>query len=202
MASSVSRGKLPSSTTTLTSTPLAPLSQQTWHRGGGRGGDGARTANRTDESAAGAVADAPADARGGGGGGGGNSSNNVFLYYFAHTPSYSANYPDLPTLGAFHGAEVPFAFGAQFELKTDAERALSAVMRCYWRNFAHTGDPNAGPCISPPQPWPRFLPGPAEATMVLDLGEALKPEQRLKATQCQAFAKTKGWGGGGGGEAY
>ena len=138
--------------------------------------------------------------RGGGGGGGGNSS--VFLYYFAHTPSYSANYPDLPTLGAFHGAEVPFAFGAQFELKTDAERALSAVMRCYWRNFAHTGDPNAGPCISPPQPWPRFLPGPAEATMVLDLGEALKPEQRLKATQCQAFAKTKGWGGGGGGEAY
>ena len=72
------------------------------------------------------------------------SGHRVYTYLFAHTPSFSENYEDLPYLGAFHGAEVPFVFGDQFELKTDGERSLSASMGCYWRNFC-TGNPNQPP---------------------------------------------------------
>ena len=68
----------------------------------------------------------------------------VHEYLFTATPSFSLNYHNLSELGAFHGAEVPFAFYDAFELATAAERALSAAMGCYWRNFAHTGDPNRG----------------------------------------------------------
>ena len=57
----------------------------------------------------------------------------------------SANYQNIPTLGAFHGAEVPFVFGDTFELTSDEEKALSKAMGCYWRSFAHTGDPNRAP---------------------------------------------------------
>ena len=117
----------------------------------------------------------------------------VYTYYFTHTPRFSENYQDLPTLGAFHGAEVPFAFGDGFELKTQAEKDLSAAMGCYWRNFAHTGNPNAGPCAAPPRPWAAFAPGAQETTMVLDVGSGLGPEQGLRSEQCEAFAKAGGW---------
>ena len=46
--------------------------------------------------------------------------------------------------GAFHGAEVPFVFGDQFELTTEVERAASRAMGCWWTNFAATGNPNLG----------------------------------------------------------
>jgi carboxylesterase type B len=130
---------------------------------------------------------------GGGGWGVGQRNHSIWLYYFAHTPRFSENYDHLDTLGAFHGSEVPFVFGDAFELKTDAERKLSAAMGCYWRNFAHTGDPNRGPCVSIPRPWARFVPGNSETTLVLDIGDGLQPERQLKTAQCRAFAKAKGW---------
>eukprot|EP00040_Diaphanoeca_grandis_P030474 m.180138 g.180138 ORF g.180138 m.180138 type:complete len:676 (+) comp32008_c0_seq1:172-2199(+) len=68
-------------------------------------------------------------------------------YYFAATPIYSENMPDIPTMGAFHGAEIPYVFGDQFELKSDGERKLSQAMGCYWTNFATTGNPNMGDCV-------------------------------------------------------
>ena len=140
----------------------------------------------------------------------------VFTYYFAHTPAYSENYQDLITLGAFHGAEVPFVFGDGFELRGDAEVALSNAMGCYWRNFVHTGNPNgradamapnASPCAalngSLPK-WPQFVGSAArgtrpsetspferstrETTMVLDVGDRLRPEVGLKDGKCDVFA--------------
>ena len=59
-----------------------------------------------------------------------NLGHAVYTYYFTHTPLYSENYSELPTLGAFHGAEVPFVFGDAFELKADTERSLSQAMGC------------------------------------------------------------------------
>ena len=42
--------------------------------------------------------------------------NNTYWYQFVATPIYSINMDDLPYMGAFHGAEVPFVFGDQFEV--------------------------------------------------------------------------------------
>jgi len=119
----------------------------------------------------------------------------VYTYYFAHTPIYSANYHDLPSLGAFHGSEVPFVFGDAFELMSVDERTLSASMGCFWRNFAHTADPNTPPpngtpCARQPASWPRFRPGWREATMILDVG-AMAPAYGLKHRQCKAFADAR-----------
>ena len=111
----------------------------------------------------------------------------VYTYYFTHTPKYSANYHNLPTLGAFHGSEVPFVFGDAFELVTDPEKTLGKMMGCYWRNFAHTADPNGLPCEVKPPTWPAFVPGSDEATMILDVG-TIKPAFGLKVEQCDGFA--------------
>lgn len=75
------------------------------------------------------------------------TSSQAFWYEFRATPIYSVNMFDLAYMGAFHGAEVPFVFGDDFELSSDGEHMLSNVMGCFWTNFAATGDPNNGPCI-------------------------------------------------------
>ena len=85
------------------------------------------------------------------------SMKSSYQYYFTHEPQYSMNYNSLSTLGAFHGAEVPFVFGDYFELSNPGERQLSSAMGCYWSNFAETGSPNNGSCSIPGLPyWPTF----------------------------------------------
>ena len=115
----------------------------------------------------------------------------VHEYLFTATPTFSLNYHDLPSLGAFHGAEVPFAFGDEFELKSAAEKALSKAMGCYWRNFAWSGDPNSGPSdCKELEPWPRFgRKAQEQATLVLGTKE-IKVEIGLKREQCLAFHPT------------
>jgi len=70
----------------------------------------------------------------------------AWWYHFTATPISTLNEDnsDLPYMGAFHGAEVPFVFGDGFELSSEGERKLSDAMGCYWINFATTGDPNRG----------------------------------------------------------
>lgn len=62
---------------------------------------------------------------------------------------YNATIPNVqpegyPTLGAFHGAELPVVWGTYpTENVTDQEIALSAFIQTAWANFAK--DPMAGP---------------------------------------------------------
>jgi len=121
--------------------------------------------------------------------------HRTFEYFFTATPRFSLNYDNIPTLGAFHGAEVPFAFGDTFELTTDAERSLSQKMGCFWRNFAWTGDPNVGPGgrCNTTTGWPAFgTSAETEKTLVLGLNNtantsAITVATNLKSAQCEAF---------------
>lgn len=123
---------------------------------------------------------------------------DIYTYLFRHTPLTSVNWDDadLPAYGAFHGAEVPFAFGDAFELGSPQELTLAATMGCYWRNFIHAGDPNAatdGLCSDLP-PWPRFEAGgatSAEQTMLLETADSggVRPRTDTRKTQCDAWLK-------------
>ena len=122
----------------------------------------------------------------------------IFAYHFAHAPAQSINMDPhtLPLYGAFHGAEVPFVFGDQFELSTDAERTLSLLMGCYWRNFIHHGNPSAdeGGCVggvTPPR-WPPLAKG-EERTMILDTSSALKGSMHASGlvAGAEAFRRSK-----------
>jgi len=71
----------------------------------------------------------------------------TYLYQFEYA---GADFPiplagDLP-LGAFHSAEVQFAFDtpATEDPFTDEEQTLADTMVGYWTRFAATGDPNGG----------------------------------------------------------
>lgn len=95
--------------------------------------------------------------------------SKVFMYRFLLTPSYSENTPNTTVVGAFHGAEVPFAFGDTFELLTAKERYLSAAMGCYWRSFAYHGDPSTEACTA--VPWPAYS---SDQQNIMDLGPVIR----------------------------
>lgn len=87
----------------------------------------------------------------------------AYLYYFTHTP------PDESLLeyGAYHGAEVMYAFdnlGADGDADYgETDRLLRDQLSGYWLNFARTGDPNeAGLPV-----WPTFSEAPEQ---VMELG--------------------------------
>ena len=60
--------------------------------------------------------------------------------------------PGREALGAVHGAEVPYVFGALGSAYTAMDREISAAIQQYWTNFAKTGNPNSASL----PPWPKF----------------------------------------------
>ena len=112
----------------------------------------------------------------------------VYNYFFRHAPAFSVNWANTTGEGAFHGAEVPFVFGDSFELTGADELTLSQHMGAYWRNFAHTGDPNSGPAATPVR-WEPFVGGSPkkQATIEFDT-PTITSTVGLKAHKCQAFA--------------
>ena len=113
--------------------------------------------------------------------------SNAYWYYFVATPLKSLNMGDLPAMGAFHGAEIPFVFGDGFELSSAGERRLAASMGCYWSNFAATGNPNTGPCaaaLALPE-WPAI----GENFTAMQLSNtSVSIRKELKSAQCNLFA--------------
>ena len=91
----------------------------------------------------------------------------TYVYVFAAAPPREGQ-----TVGAFHGAEVPYAFGSRPWLCGGPEdKRLARAMPDYWSAFARSGDPN---CTLRPQVlWPTFdaLPG---KERVIVLGHAIE----------------------------
>lgn len=115
-----------------------------------------------------------------------------FWYYFRATPIWSINWDETATMGAFHGAEIPFVFGDNFELLSAGERALSQAMGCYWRNFATSGNPNEGhdDCVKTlnlPR-WPAIGTH-HDSTVIEFTNTTISLGKNLKSSQCDLFTR-------------
>ena len=102
--------------------------------------------------------------------------HGVYVYRFERVR------PGPHGLGAYHGAEIPYAMGtADTWLPGDeTDRQLSRTMQAYWVNFARTGDPNA-----PGLPlWPRWQ---AAAPRLLGLGDRIVQKPMPLAALCPLF---------------
>jgi para-nitrobenzyl esterase len=78
-----------------------------------------------------------------------NSGNTAYEYQFDRAS------PGREALGAVHGAEVPYVFGALGAQSGATDRDVSAAMQEYWTNFAKTGNPNGIGQSRLPM-WPAF----------------------------------------------
>lgn len=109
-----------------------------------------------------------------------------FVYRFSVTPDFSVNFGNTTVMGAFHGAEVPFVFGDDFELSSGHERRVSAAMGCYWRSFAWHGDPGVEACGG--VAWPQYS---DEGHPVLELGASVDVqfEEKVSRSRCDLFSK-------------
>jgi len=67
------------------------------------------------------------------------SGQPAYSYFFSRVPP-----SETQTLGAFHAAEIAFAFDSHEGILglTDSDAALTEMMTGYWSNFARTGNPN------------------------------------------------------------
>ena len=99
------------------------------------------------------------------------ASSGAYLYFFSRVPPG----PDAPRNGAYHAAEIiyafdnlgkspyPYANGAY----DDTDRKLSALMASYWVNFVTKGDPNGDGLPA----WPAYTRKTDEA---LELGDTVR----------------------------
>lgn len=70
-------------------------------------------------------------------------NNKAYLYNFLRKPPAEGEFVQY---GAFHTAEVPYAFNTLHNFKRPlqpSDYALGELMSSYWTNFAKTGNPNA-----------------------------------------------------------
>ena len=99
------------------------------------------------------------------------------------TPTYRYLFTATPLgerLGAFHGSELPYVFGADvldLDLGGDRSVELSATMMRYWTSFAAGGDPNVDGL---PQ-WPRWS---SEAQPTQELGWTIRTVDRYEDREC------------------
>jgi len=89
---------------------------------------------------------------------------NTYRYLF----SRGSRIPFLASMGAHHGAEVPYVFQTNDPVWnwTDWDRELSSTMQQYWVNFAKTGDPNESHLPA----WPKYD---RSSENTLELGDAI-----------------------------
>lgn len=99
----------------------------------------------------------------------------TFVYQFTHTLKF------LPSVGAFHGLELPFVFG-NFErfpvAATKKDLKLSKRMQGYWTNFATTGDPNGKGL----PPWPAYT---VDGDTSLALDTKIRPQVGYRKEYCE-----------------
>lgn len=100
---------------------------------------------------------------------------HVYQYHFTRV----APLPRLKVLGAFHGAEIFYAFGNIGPQLggIEEDRFLSDTMRTYWTNFAATGNPNGSDLPK----WPAYA---KDADPHLELGSKIRVGQGLYKKAC------------------
>jgi para-nitrobenzyl esterase len=107
-------------------------------------------------------------------------TNKVFLYHFTWVR------PDQrgAALGAFHGSEIPYAFGNIKALVAAGEkdRTLAQTMSAYWACFAASGDPNRKGLPE----WPAYDPA---SDRYLELGDPISIKSGLRKQECDLFEK-------------
>lgn len=94
-----------------------------------------------------------------------NGTGKVFFYRFNRRAAYRPGHPYFG-LGATHGAEMPYVFGAldpRAANWTPADQKLASEIQQYWTNFAKIGDPNGAGL----PPWPMFD---RDQPVVMELG--------------------------------
>ncbi len=119
----------------------------------------------------------------------------AFGYYFNRPPPFppGAVYVDNKTenLGAFHTAEIPYAFdhlAARDWPWTQTDRDLASVMSSCWVNFARAGDPNGAGAPK----WPRFGGASTDVMLLGDfVGAGPMPDQDRLAFWDRFFGKQR-----------
>ncbi len=106
------------------------------------------------------------------------SGNDAWVYHFTRVREDEAG----NALGAYHGTEIPYAFGVHDSYMTtnETDLALEDVMQEYWVRFAATGNPNGG---SAPD-WPRYE---SPAFRVQELGNEVFPKSSPEPGLCGLF---------------
>jgi para-nitrobenzyl esterase len=104
----------------------------------------------------------------------------------AYEYEFERSAPGRETLGAVHGAEVPYVFGTirpggNSPAYTAADRELSEAIQHYWTNFAKNGTPNGGTL---PQ-WARFDAKERQYLAFTDTGPA--PRAGLRRAFCDLY---------------
>ncbi len=100
------------------------------------------------------------------------AKNQVWLYHYEHEQPFFPGqkyleFENVPKLGAFHGAQVPYVFGTLHVLPrawTETDRRISRQLQAYHLNFARTGNPNGAGVMH----WPAFA---DRKNTVLHVGE-------------------------------
>jgi para-nitrobenzyl esterase len=103
---------------------------------------------------------------------------NSYVYYFSRVRPGAKS----ASVGAYHGAEIPYVFAKHDEwLPTaDLDRDIGRTMMRYWVNFATRGDPNADGLPL----WPLF----SETRVdVLGIGDTIRAIRHPEAELCRAM---------------
>ncbi len=109
----------------------------------------------------------------------------AYLYFFSHVPDLGGDYGT--GLGAYHAAEIAYAFGNIATTVGGASRTprpsdveVSRLLVGYWTNFAKTGDPNGEGLPH----WPRYEPAEDAA---LELAAAPRVIKNLRKAKLDAM---------------
>ncbi len=104
------------------------------------------------------------------------AGDKAYVYYFSHVPPR----PDADKYGAYHAAEIVYAFDNLAKLPWKSEpddRALAEAMSGAWVRFAATGDPNGGGMPA----WALYD---ERQEKYLEFGDQLRPGQALLKPEC------------------
>jgi para-nitrobenzyl esterase len=110
-----------------------------------------------------------------------NVDEDAYLYFFSHRPPG----PMQDELGAYHAAEIAYAFDNTHTLRNPAtaeDRQIADIMSDYWVNFARTGNPN-GTGLPQWQPYTRADPN------YVELNVTARPDSDLTPGAWDLFDK-------------